>query len=186
MLSIDAIATTMGPPTTGESTNRPRVVQVAIKALDQEVEAEFKSIIGVASRQGIGHRDDTREAVWRQQPEVLADVTSVPVEVDAGFCPGIVDRSLERISVDVPLQQIEEMHAAVFRRRPSQMFVKAIARSTPNDDGAALVTVGGLGAVGQTGLPEFDKFQTFTFVCRDGRWQCAAFHNTRMSEVAGR
>ena len=43
------------------------------------------------------------------------------------------------------------------------------------DDVAVVLTEGGIG----TRRIPIDKVQTFTMVRRDGRWQCAAFQNTK-------
>ncbi len=75
---------------------------------------------------------------------------------------------------------IEETHIGVLTKwqKGTRMIVKLISTRWLNDDTASVLTIGGIGT-GPT--IAYDKFQTFTFVRRDGRWLIASFHNTEMS-----
>ena len=80
-------------------------------------------------------------------------------------------------------REIESFHRAAFTKFPpgARMLIKAISVRPLGEDSASVLTVGGIGA--GPDIP-FDKFQTFAMVRRDGRWACAAFHNTEMSAAA--
>ncbi|GAA4547274.1 SgcJ/EcaC family oxidoreductase [Amycolatopsis samaneae] len=78
-------------------------------------------------------------------------------------------------------EQIGSTHADVLTKwqRGTKMAVKPVSVTMLGEDVASVLTVGGIG----TNEPvEYDKFQTFSLVRRDGRWQCAAFQNTEMSD----
>ena len=77
--------------------------------------------------------------------------------------------------------EIESAHLDVFGKwqRGTRMTIKQVATTMLDDHVASVLTVGGIGE----GNPiTCDKFQTVTLVRRDGRWRCAAFQNTAMSE----
>ena len=76
--------------------------------------------------------------------------------------------------------EIESFHEAAFAKFPAgaQMLIKAISVRSLGEDFASVLTVGGIGK--GPDIP-YDKFQTFAMVRRDGRWVCAAFHNTEMN-----
>ncbi|MBB4685888.1 SgcJ/EcaC family oxidoreductase [Amycolatopsis jiangsuensis] len=81
--------------------------------------------------------------------------------------------------------EIESTHVDVLSKwqRGTKMLVKPVSVSMVDENTASVLTIGGIGA----GEPvEYDKFQTFTLVRRDGRWQCAAFQNTEMSDRSRR
>jgi uncharacterized protein (TIGR02246 family) len=81
--------------------------------------------------------------------------------------------------------EIEANYVDVFAKwqKGTRMAVTGL-RKTPLGAAAAVVlTAGGIGT-GES-IP-YDKLQTFTLVRRDGRWLCAAFHNTKMSPHAER
>ncbi|MFD2468644.1 SgcJ/EcaC family oxidoreductase [Amycolatopsis silviterrae] len=73
-------------------------------------------------------------------------------------------------------------HEEVFTRwqKGTRMVVRTLRTHLLADNLVAVLTIGGVGK--QDRVP-FDKFQTYTLVRRPGgRWQCAAFQNTFMSE----
>jgi uncharacterized protein (TIGR02246 family) len=78
---------------------------------------------------------------------------------------------------------IERNHVEVFNRwqRGTKMVVEATAIQSLGADSLSVLTVGG---VGRERPVRYDKIQTFTLVRQDGRWLCAAFHNTAMSDRA--
>jgi uncharacterized protein (TIGR02246 family) len=77
--------------------------------------------------------------------------------------------------------EIEHTHLDMLGKwqRGTRMIIHPVATTMPDDDVASVPMIGGIGE----GNPiAYDKFQTVTPVRRDGRWQCAAFQNTAMSE----
>ena len=78
---------------------------------------------------------------------------------------------------------IESFHADAFAKFPAgtRMIIKAISVRPLGDDAASVLTIGGLGQ--GTDIP-YDKLQTFALVRRNGRWGCAAFHNTEMNAAS--
>ncbi|WP_406135417.1 SgcJ/EcaC family oxidoreductase [Streptomyces sp. NBC_01089] len=80
---------------------------------------------------------------------------------------------------------IERTHHEVFTRwqKGTRMTVKPIDVRMPDESTAVVTTVGGVGKGSRIG---FDKFQTFTLHRQDGRWECVAFQNTRMSRRSKR
>jgi len=81
--------------------------------------------------------------------------------------------------------EIEANHVDVFTkwRKGTRMAVKALRKTPLGEDAVVVLTAGGIG----TGAPvSYDKLQTFTLVRRDGRWLCAAFHNTKINPEAER
>jgi uncharacterized protein (TIGR02246 family) len=79
--------------------------------------------------------------------------------------------------------EIERNHADVFSRwqKGTKMAVKALGVRSLGNDACSVLTVGG---IGQKAPVAYDKLQTFTLVRRGGRWLCAAFQNTAMSDRA--
>ncbi|MGH3435726.1 MAG: SgcJ/EcaC family oxidoreductase [Sciscionella sp.] len=80
-------------------------------------------------------------------------------------------------------EQIESTHVDVLTKwqRGTKMIIHPVAVTMLDDNVASVLTIGGIG----TGEARaYDKYQTLTLVRRDGRWQCAAFQNTEMSERA--
>ncbi|QUQ64806.1 SgcJ/EcaC family oxidoreductase [Kutzneria sp. CA-103260] len=82
-------------------------------------------------------------------------------------------------------EEIERTHHDVLTKwqRGTKLVVEPVAVTELDRDVATVLTVGGIGADEPI---EHDKFQTFTLVRRDGRWRCAAFQNTEMSDRAKR
>lgn len=83
--------------------------------------------------------------------------------------------------------EIERTHVDVLTRwqRGTKMIVEPVAVTIlGKQDVATVLTIGGLGPAETAEVAEYDKFQTFTLVRRDGRWRCAAFQNTEMSDHA--
>lgn len=83
--------------------------------------------------------------------------------------------------------EIERTHVDVLTKwqRGTKMIVEPVAVTILDEqDVATVLTIGGLGQAEAAEAVEYDKFQTFTLVRRDGRWQCAAFQNTEMSDRA--
>lgn len=80
-------------------------------------------------------------------------------------------------------REIEGFHAEAFTKFPAgtQMVIKVISTRLIGDDFASVLTVG---AIGQGPDLPYDKLQTFALARRDGRWLCAAFHNTEMNAAA--
>ncbi|MFF0968063.1 SgcJ/EcaC family oxidoreductase [Streptomyces sp. NPDC003703] len=80
---------------------------------------------------------------------------------------------------------IERTHREVFARwqKGTRMAVRPVDVRLPDESTAVVTTVGGIGRRGRIG---FDKFQTFTLHRREGRWECVAFQNTRMSRRSRR
>jgi uncharacterized protein (TIGR02246 family) len=80
-------------------------------------------------------------------------------------------------------EEIERNHVDVFERwqRDTKMVVKAISIRPLGPDACSVLTIGG---IGETTPIAYDKLQTFTLIRQDGRWLCAAFQNTAMSERA--
>ncbi|HVY13594.1 MAG TPA: SgcJ/EcaC family oxidoreductase [Rhodopila sp.] len=80
-------------------------------------------------------------------------------------------------------EAIERMHDEVFTRWSpgSKMRVSAVKAKTLGSNSCVVLTAGGLV---ENSPPDFDKMQTFALVQSDGRWLCAAFQNTAMSEQA--
>ena len=72
---------------------------------------------------------------------------------------------------------IERGHVPVFEQwqKGSRMRMRVRSIRHLGDDVAVVLTEGGIG----TRRIPIDKVQTFTMVRRDGRWQCAAFQNTK-------
>ncbi|MFE5587139.1 SgcJ/EcaC family oxidoreductase [Kitasatospora sp. NPDC056531] len=80
---------------------------------------------------------------------------------------------------------IERTHHEVFTRwqKGTRMAVKPIDVRMPDESTAVVTTVGGIGKGARIG---FDKFQTFTLHRSEGRWECVAFQNTKMSRRSKR
>ena len=80
-------------------------------------------------------------------------------------------------------REIERFHEAAFAKFPAgtEMVIKAISVRSLGDDFASILTVGGIGK--HPDIP-YDKLQTFALVRRNGRWACAAFHNTEMNAAS--
>jgi len=79
--------------------------------------------------------------------------------------------------------EIERNHVDVFGRWQSgtQMAVTPVEVRPLGEDVCSVLTIGG---VGRKAPVAYDKLQTFTLVRRGGRWLCAAFQNTAMSDRA--
>lgn len=79
--------------------------------------------------------------------------------------------------------EIERTHVDVLTKwqRGTKMVVEPVVVTKLDEDVATVLTMGG---IGRSTPIEHDKFQTFTLLRRDGRWQCAAFQNTEMSDRA--
>lgn len=77
---------------------------------------------------------------------------------------------------------IEVAHVPVFEKwqKGSRMRIEVRSVRYLGDDVAIVLTEGGIGKGRR--LP-VDKVQTFTMVRRDGRWQCAAFQNTKKNRL---
>jgi uncharacterized protein (TIGR02246 family) len=77
---------------------------------------------------------------------------------------------------------IERGHVPVFEKwqRGSTMRMRVLGIRHPSPDVAIVLTEGGIGKRGRVPI---DKVQTFTMVLRDGRWQCAAFQNTKKNRL---
>ncbi|MGN6761454.1 MAG: SgcJ/EcaC family oxidoreductase [Leifsonia sp.] len=82
--------------------------------------------------------------------------------------------------LQVGREQIRETHHDVFTKwqKGTKLIVKAIETRQLDNDTVVLLTVGGIG----TKTIDYDKFQTFVLVRRDGGWLISAFHNTEMSK----
>ncbi|MFE2374022.1 SgcJ/EcaC family oxidoreductase [Streptomyces sp. NPDC059398] len=80
---------------------------------------------------------------------------------------------------------IEQTHREVFARwqKGTRMTVKPIDVRMPDESTAVVTTVGGVGKGSRIG---FDKLQTFTLRRHEGRWECVAFQNTKMSRRSKR
>ncbi len=80
-------------------------------------------------------------------------------------------------------REIEGFHEAAFAKFPvgARMLIKTISVRSLGADFASVLTVGGIGK--GPDIP-YDKFQTFAMVRREGRWACAAFHNTEMNAAS--
>ncbi|MFE7120386.1 SgcJ/EcaC family oxidoreductase [Streptomyces sp. NPDC057654] len=112
---------------------------------------------------------------------------------DAGDASGYAAQFAENASYvifmgDVMLGRaaIERTHHEVFTRwqKGTRMAVKSIDVRMPDESTAVVTTVGGIGKGSRIG---FDKFQTFTLHRRrEGRWECVAFQNTKMSRRSKR
>ena len=76
---------------------------------------------------------------------------------------------------------IERGHVPVFEQwqKGSRMRMRVRSVRHLGDDVAVVLTEGGIG----TRRIPIDKVQTFTMVRRDGRWQCAAFQNTKKNRL---
>jgi uncharacterized protein (TIGR02246 family) len=81
--------------------------------------------------------------------------------------------------------EIETGHVPVLTKwqRGSKMAVKVLSLRQIDSNTISALTIGSLG---KSDVIPFDKMQTFTFVCTNGRWLCSAFHNTKMSRRARR
>lgn len=79
--------------------------------------------------------------------------------------------------------EIESTHVDVLTRwqRGTKMAIEPVVARMLDEHTASVLTIGGIGV---TEPIEYDKFQTLTLVRRDGRWACAAFQNTHMSDRA--
>jgi uncharacterized protein (TIGR02246 family) len=80
-------------------------------------------------------------------------------------------------------EEIETTHVDVLTKwqRDTTMGIEPVAVTMLDENTASVLTIGGIAA---TEPVDYDKFQTFTLVRRDGRWRCAAFQNTHMSDRA--
>ena len=80
--------------------------------------------------------------------------------------------------------EIERTHVDVFGRwqNGTRMAVKAIEVCLLGEDVCSVLTIGG---IGKKDPIAYDKLQTLTLVRQGGRWLCAAFQNTAMSDRAG-
>ncbi|TYL52853.1 SgcJ/EcaC family oxidoreductase [Agromyces mariniharenae] len=78
-------------------------------------------------------------------------------------------------------EAIERGHVPVFEKwqKGSRMRMRVISVRPIGDDVAVVLTEGG---IGKRRIP-IDKVQTFTMLRRDGRWQCAAFQNTKKNRL---
>ena len=78
-------------------------------------------------------------------------------------------------------EAIERGHVPVFEKwqQGSRMRMRVISVRPLGDEVAVVLTEGG---IGRRRIP-IDKVQTFTMVRRDGRWQCAAFQNTKKNRL---
>ena len=79
--------------------------------------------------------------------------------------------------------QIESAHLDVLTKwqRGTKMAIEPVAITMLDECTASVLTIGGIAA---TEPVRYDKFQTLTLVRQDGRWSCAAFQNTQMSDRA--
>ncbi len=79
--------------------------------------------------------------------------------------------------------EIEQNHVDVFGRWQSgtRMAVTPVEVRPLGEDICSVLTIGG---IGRKASVAYDKLQTFTLVRRGGRWLCAAFQNTAMSDRA--
>jgi len=77
---------------------------------------------------------------------------------------------------------IERGHVPVFERwqKGSRMRMRVLRVRLLADDLAVVLTEGGIGKGRRIPI---DKVQTFVMVRRDGRWQCAAFQNTKKNRL---
>lgn len=74
-------------------------------------------------------------------------------------------------------EQIERAHVDVLKRGKS--IIEPLAITELDEDVASVLAISGLGTGERI---EYDKFQTITLVRRNGRWSCAAFQITQMSD----
>lgn len=79
-------------------------------------------------------------------------------------------------------RSIEVAHVPVFEKwqKGSRMRIEVRSVRYLGDDVAIVLTEGGIGKGRRVPV---DKVQTFTMVRRDGRWQCAAFQNTKKNRL---
>jgi uncharacterized protein (TIGR02246 family) len=79
--------------------------------------------------------------------------------------------------------EIERNHVDVFARwqRGTRMAVRELGARALGDGACSVLTIGG---ISEKGPIRYDKIQTFTLVRQGGRWLCAAFQNTEMSDHA--
>lgn len=79
--------------------------------------------------------------------------------------------------------EIECNHVDVFGRwqKGTKMAIRALGVRSVGNDTCSVLTVGG---IGKRAPVRYDKLQTLTLVRRGGRWRCAAFQNTAMSDSA--
>ena len=80
-------------------------------------------------------------------------------------------------------EAIVRTHRDVFTKwqRGTRMVIEAVDVRPlgPGSDDRVVVTAGGIGTEAPIG---YDKLQTFVLRSREGRYECAAFQNTEMSE----
>lgn len=79
--------------------------------------------------------------------------------------------------------EIARTHVDVLTRwqRGTTMVIEPVTVMMLDKNTASVLTIGGIAAAPPV---EYDKYQTLTLVRRAGRWQCAAFQNTQMSDRA--
>jgi uncharacterized protein (TIGR02246 family) len=79
--------------------------------------------------------------------------------------------------------EIEADHAEVFGRwqKGTRMAIKTVRFRALAKDVCSVLTLGGIGR--KTPIA-YDKLQTITLAREGGRWLCAAFQNTAMSDSA--
>lgn len=79
-------------------------------------------------------------------------------------------------------EQIRLTHQDVFSKwqKGTKLRVEAIGTRQVDESTAVVLTIGGIGIA----EIDYDKFQTFVMVRRDGNWLIAAFQNTEMSQRA--
>lgn len=104
-----------------------------------------------------------------------ADAYSREFTPDATYVifAGIVSRGRDEIRTD---------HQPVFERwqRGSRMSMRILQARRLGSDAVVVLTEGGIGKGSRI---RHDKVQTYAFVRQEGRWQCAAFQNTRRNRL---
>ena len=119
-------------------------------------------------------------------PDTIDDVlTRISAAWDAGdaaaFACEFTDDATYVIFVGLAYEgraAIEHGHVPVFEKwqKGSRMRIQVRSVRHLGDDVAVVLTEGGIGKGRRIPI---DKVQSFTMVRRDGRWQCAAFQNTK-------
>lgn len=118
---------------------------------------------------------DSLERMRRAWDAGDADAYSQEFTSDATYVifAGIVSRGRDEICAD---------HRPVFERwqRGTRMSMRVLDARKLGEDACVVLTEGGIGKGSRI---RHDKVQTYTFARTDGRWQCAAFQNTRRNRL---